>query len=243
MGIYLDVIIFLVIISIYSLVITHVIPQRYYSFSNVLIALGSIAYGLVDGLGLRDMGIGLHAAGTSLIIVVIMLLLIGVVLSLSYLIPPLKRLMSEGPSKRSNKNEALHELLVRIPFGTALSEEIIFRGVLLGLLLQDVSRIHAIIASAVAFGLWHIVPTLQTVRANDAFKDLIGDKKHHHVLSIFTTVLVTGTAGLVFAWLRLFADNLIAPWLVHTFVNGFAIGNAYIWMFIDKLRQTEGQKT
>jgi len=243
MGPYLDVVIFLVIISVYSLVITHFIPKRYYSVSNILIALGSIAYGLVFGLSLRDMAMGLHAAGKSLVIVAGILLLIAIVLSLAYLIPPLKNLMSDGPSKRGSKNEALHELLVRVPFGTALSEEIIFRGVLLGMLLHDVSRFQAIIASALAFGLWHVIPTLQTVRANDAFKDLIGDKKRHHTLSILVTVLVTGMAGIVFAWLRLFADNLIAPWLVHTFINGFAIGNAYIWFFIEKLRQTEGQKT
>jgi membrane protease YdiL (CAAX protease family) len=243
MGIYLDVIVFLVIISIYSLVITHVIPKKYYSLSNILIALGSIVYGLVDGVNLHDMAIGLHAVGKSVIIVAGILLFIAVILSLAYLVPPLKKLMSDGPSKRSDKKHALNELLVRVPFGTALSEEIIFRGVLLGMLLQDVSRIQAIIASAVAFGLWHVVPTLQTVRANDAFKDLIGDQKRHHAISIVTTVLVTGVAGVVFAWLRLLADNLIAPWLVHTFINGFAIGNAYIWLIIAKLRQAEGQNT
>ena len=49
--------------------------------------------------------------------------------------------------------------LVRIPFGTVLLEETLFRGVLLALALRRWSVATAVIVTSAIFGLWHVVPT------------------------------------------------------------------------------------
>ena len=55
----------------------------------------------------------------------------------------------------SNAEAAVH-LLVRIPLATALVEELVFRGVILGLGVRAGDRRRALLVSSVAFGLWHI---------------------------------------------------------------------------------------
>lgn len=56
----------------------------------------------------------------------------------------------------------------RIPRGTALGEEAMFRGALLGLFLRRHTRPTAVLASSTRFGLWHVLPTLDTLDANPA---------------------------------------------------------------------------
>lgn len=112
-----------------------------------------------------------------------------------------------------------YEATIRVPFGTALIEEVLFRGVLLGLLLQQNSLIVAIIISAVIFGLWHIFPTIAMLEDNKILARANKDLKKRKYGSIVGIVLITASAGLVFAWLRIIANSIVAPWLVHWSIN------------------------
>lgn len=58
-----------------------------------------------------------------------------------------------------------YQVIVRVPVGTALWEEIAFRGALVGLWSRAGSA-AATAGPSIAFGLWHVVPTLNLVRAN-----------------------------------------------------------------------------
>lgn len=236
---YLDAIIYLVVIGLYGIAVSIYIPKKYYSYSNILIGLGSIVYGVVLGLSGASMGLSPGNLAKDALLVAGIACVIVVVLFIINLIPPVHRLFTDAPSKRFTKRGAAHELLFRIPFGTALSEEIIFRGVLLGILLKDTTKLSALFIAAIAFGLWHIIPTLQTVRANDAFKTIIGDGWQHHVFSIVVTVLVTSVAGFVFGWLRILTGSLLVPWALHTLANGFSIGNAYLRLAVQGFRDNQ----
>ena len=61
---------------------------------------------------------------------------------------------------------ALYYTLVRILLGTAAAEETIFRGAVLGLLLQHHPRARAVAVSSALFGCWHVLPTLDTLALN-----------------------------------------------------------------------------
>ena len=62
----------------------------------------------------------------------------------------------------ANDSTALHILmpLIIIPIGTALFEETLFRGVLLGALMETSTRRTAVVVSSVVFGFWHLVPEI-----------------------------------------------------------------------------------
>ncbi len=101
--------------------------------------------------------------------------------------------------------------LFRIPFGTALPEEVLFRGVLLGILLRRTTVGRAMVISAGLFGLWHIVPTAEGGAGGmSVFGEVIG------------TVAAASLAGVAFAWLRQRANSVFAPVVAHTATNSLA---------------------
>lgn len=92
-------------------------------------------------------------------------------------------------------------LLVRIPIGTVWSEEAAYRGALGTLAAQAFGPRGGRVVQAVAFGLSHVAD------ARGA-----GD-------SVSRTVLVTGAAGWLFAWLHGRTGSLLAPMLAHLAIN------------------------
>jgi membrane protease YdiL (CAAX protease family) len=117
--------------------------------------------------------------------------------------------------------QALYHTLVRIPLGTAVAEEAIFRGALLGLLLQRGSRARAVAVSSVLFGCWHVLPTLDTLTLNPVGA-VVGDDPARTGGAVLAAVAATTAAGLGFSWLRLRGDSVLAPMVAHAAVNGSA---------------------
>lgn len=113
------------------------------------------------------------------------------------------------------------QLMVRIPVGTAAFEEIAFRGVLHAVIADSHGHRTGLIASSVAFGLWHVGPTLAALRANDA---TVG-----RVVACTSAVAATGAAGAALATLRITGGHVAAPWLVHWAANGAVLAAAASW--------------
>jgi uncharacterized protein len=110
----------------------------------------------------------------------------------------------------------LYEVLVRIPFGTALVEEWAFRGVLLAAW-GEPEEIRAALVSSAVFGLWHITPTVTLVRVNkpDAGRPA-------RVLAVAGAVAGTAAGGLFLARLRTRTRTIASPLALHAAVNGLA---------------------
>lgn len=113
------------------------------------------------------------------------------------------------------------QVMVRIPVGTAAFEEIAFRGVLHAVIADSHGHRTALIGSSVAFGLWHIGPTLAALRANDATAG--------RFVACASAVVATGAAGAALAALRSAGGHVAAPWLVHWVANGAALAAAASW--------------
>ena len=127
---------------------------------------------------------------------------------------PVRRAFADLRTVRMVPRELAFHYVVRIPFGTALFEEVVFRGVLLALLARETTALVAVVASSIAFGLWHIGASLDFLRANrpDA-------GRRARVAAALAGIGVTFGGGLAFAALRLAAGSLAAPVLVHAVVN------------------------
>lgn len=111
---------------------------------------------------------------------------------------------------------AVYQVVIRVPFGTALLEEVAFRGVLLGLFL-DGGRLRAAVLSSVFFGLWHVSPALNFVAANKP-----GARTWGRWGIVAATVLVTGAAGMFLSGLRFEFSSLGAPFGFHAALNSVA---------------------
>ena len=110
----------------------------------------------------------------------------------------------------------VYQVLVRIPVGTALLEELAFRGVLYAAW-ADRGTTEAALMSSVAFGLWHISPTINLMRANRP-----GAALGRTALVVVGAVAFTTVAGLGLVWLRLDSGSIAAPWALHATLNGMA---------------------
>lgn len=108
-----------------------------------------------------------------------------------------------------------YQALLRVPLGTALTEEVIFRGVLFAAWrATGLSTTAAMLSAAAVFGLWHISPTIHLVRANAP-----KSSKRNVGLSVLGGVAFTGAAGIALTQLRLATDGLVAPIVLHAGTN------------------------
>ena len=114
---------------------------------------------------------------------------------------------------------AMMRVLVVIPLGTVIHEELAFRGVLFGLLRRDRGRRAAVLGSSTLFGLWHVVPALAGGPTNTAIADAVGSGAGGTVLRVAGTVLLTAMGGVVLCELRIRSGSLLAPILLHWAVN------------------------
>ncbi len=122
---------------------------------------------------------------------------VAVVVAAATGVPALRTALATRPVPES----APHWLLLRIPLGTAWSEEAAFRAALATVATAAFGARWGQLLQAGAFGLWHIADARST-----------GDP-------VIGTVLVTGAAGWLFGALRERSGSLAAPVLAHLAIN------------------------
>ena len=94
--------------------------------------------------------------------------------------------------------EVWYRLLVRFPLGTALFEEIWFRGVLPATLRHH-GFLRPDLVSAAAFTAWHLIPTAAAIDSNEVGRAITPGRK---VLAVVGGSVAAGVGGLAFTAMR-----------------------------------------
>ena len=115
---------------------------------------------------------------------------------------------------------AAYRAAIRFPVGTALFEEVAFRGVLEALWRRRYGPRTSGVVSAVAFGLWHLLPTYHLFPEMSVGS--VAARPPQRVVAALGGAFVTGLAGVGFSWLRHRSDSITAPWLAHATYNSVA---------------------
>ena len=115
---------------------------------------------------------------------------------------------------------SLAQALLWVPLGTVVIEEVAFRGVLPALFAVRWGRGRANVASALLFGLWHVLPAWRINTANPVFREALPGTPGQ-ITAIVLGVVATAIAGLFLSWLRDRSGSLLAPVMLHTATNGF----------------------
>jgi membrane protease YdiL (CAAX protease family) len=110
--------------------------------------------------------------------------------------------------------DVAYQAVVRIPIGTVLWEETAFRGVLQAALRRVMPQTAAIVVTSAVFGVWHIRPTLQALRANGLASD-----RRQATAHLAAGVAATAASGVLLSWLRARSGSLAAPVLLHLATN------------------------
>jgi membrane protease YdiL (CAAX protease family) len=144
--------------------------------------------------------------------------LVAVAYLLPLLVPALRPLLGDARGSGADAGEVAQRVLVQIPFGTVVWEEVAFRGVLLAALLRLLPVRRAAAVSALVFGVWHVRPTLSGLDAND-----LGDGSLARAVAVVAVCAFTAAAGLLLAELRLRSGSLLAPALLHLAANTLGV--------------------
>ncbi|MCL1594311.1 MAG: CPBP family intramembrane metalloprotease [Actinomycetia bacterium] len=154
---------------------------------------------------------------------------IGVIaagIAIGIAIPTTRELFEDARIIENSVGWVFFQAFVRIPIATALYEEVLFRGIVFGMLARRRSPLVAAIATSALFGLWHILPTIDTLDTSPAgglFQGAIG-----LVVAILGAVGGTMIAGLGFLWVRLYANSTFASVLAHIGTNSTAMLGALV---------------
>ncbi|HVW44847.1 MAG TPA: CPBP family glutamic-type intramembrane protease, partial [Amycolatopsis sp.] len=143
-------------------------------------------------------------------------------------VPALRVLFHDGRVGSSGVGQLLWLVLLRIPFGTVLLEEVAFRGVLPALLgAGERWRWWPVLGAAGLFGLWHLLPSL-ALEQNSAVHATVGGLPLP-VVSLLAMVAAAG-AGVLLYWWRHTGRGLVAPMLVHLATNSG--GLVFAWWLL-----------
>lgn len=202
----------LIVAVAWNLIGNLLLPGAWYVPANLAVAALLVALAFRAGLDREHLGLQREDVPRGLEFGLVAALLVAVVIATGLLFPPSSGLFEDGTVLDDSAFERWYLPLLRIPFGTAVFEEILFRSVILGALLVRLGRHRAVLVSAGLFGLWHIVPAWEG--ASGSAIAVFGE--------VVAIVGVTTAGGVLFAWLRLASRSIIAPILAHTATNSFA---------------------
>jgi membrane protease YdiL (CAAX protease family) len=212
-------------LAAWNAAINRVVPSPAYVPANLAAAGLALAAGRRARVPAADLGLDPGRAGRGLRVGLAAAVPVVAAVAAGAALPATRRWFRDERAATGGTGRALYHALVRIPLGTAVAEETIFRGALLGMLLQRHPTARAAAVSSVLFGCWHVLPTLDTLALNPLGERVGGDPARTGG-AVVASVAVTAAAGLGFSWLRLRADSLVAPVVVHAVLNSSAFAAA-----------------
>jgi uncharacterized protein len=191
------------------------IARRAYLVTSVL-ASGALLL-LADGAGLTRADIGLTADRPGVVWALAGLAVVAAANLVAARLPATRVAYVDRRFVGANGPQAAYQVLVRIPLGTVLLEEIVFRGVIYGLVDAARGGVAATAVSSLLFGLWHVLPSLGLVRLNALAGRAVRGRAG---LAVVGAVLATTLAGVLLCELRRHSGGLLAPAAVHWAING-----------------------
>ncbi len=200
------------------------VPGSVHLWFNLAFGAAVVGAGVVIGsLTADELGVGRATWGAGLRLGGIVFAVIAGGLVVAVLVPALHGLLADDRTTVST-GRMLLRVLVLIPIGTVLVEELVFRGVLHGLARRLADPVPAAVGVAVLFGLWHLLPVWRS-SGGEGLAD--GGGGGGKAAAVAGTFVATFVAGLGFAWLRERSGSVIAPAAAHLATNSVAFAVAW----------------
>ena len=196
-----------------NLINRHPWHHRRYVLLNLCAAGAALSAAAASGLTTTDLGIrrgalrpGKLGAGLAAGVASGWLLLA--------VVPAARPVLNDKRVTTLDERTIAYQALIRIPIGTVLWEETAFRGVLQAALRRTMPERAAIMVTGGVFGIWHVRPTLEALRANG----LAPDRKQA-AARVFAGCAGMAAAGVLLSWLRARSGSLTEPILLHLAAN------------------------
>lgn len=205
-------------IALYNVVQNTLLTERGYVAGNIAVTAGALAWARRSGVDWADLGLDPKDMGRGLATgAAVSAMATGIAWASRDAILT-RSLLGDERIQNLRRDEVWRRILIRFPLGTALFEEVVFRGVMPVAFRGPKWRKEVISASA--FAAWHIIPTWRTLAASVRGRSLSPEGK---IAVVVGGSAAAGVAGVAFAGLRRSASSLAAPWLAHTLLNSLAL--------------------
>lgn len=192
-------------------------PAGLYVPANVAVAAALIAIARWGGASPTDLGLDPDDLPAGALVGAAASAAVIGVMSAAAMSPRTRPWFADERALAHARSAAAYQAFFRIPVGTALAEELTFRGALLGLSLRRRSWLTSVATTSALFGLWHILPTIDTLPSNPLGRDALEAGRHRHAVATAVVGSAIGGAGL--ALTRRLSGSILAPTMVHAAVN------------------------
>lgn len=205
--------------------LNHLLAAGWYVPVCVVAAVVLVLIARRSGLTWDDLGLGRAAVRRGLRWGLVLVGAVLVVLSVGLALPFTREAFQDERAAGLSPEELVYRVLVRVPLGTVLLEEIAFRGVLWAMARRRWGPVRATVVSSVLFGLWHVQPSRGLTRANASAQAVFGAGQVGVALSVTAAVVGTALAGVLLCEIRRRSGSLVAPLALHCALNsgGYAL--------------------
>ncbi|MDZ7576790.1 MAG: type II CAAX endopeptidase family protein [Candidatus Nanopelagicales bacterium] len=202
-------------------VAAHKALPSYYLFWTLGGSVVALALGKLDGSSWASMGLAPWTWLTGAIWGAIAVLSIFTVYAIGSRLPHTRGAFQDHDIANLSLPKLLWHSMVELPIGTVLFEEVAFRAVLWAMLARRYGVAWATLMSAVLFGLWHVLPSLDMHLRNDRLSRVGGGGLLARITAVLISVVTTTIGGIIFCILRMGSGSLIAPMGMHWATNGW----------------------
>lgn len=193
----------------WNVFVNRFLPERRYVAANLAATAAAIAGSTLAGAGPSKIGLAPQALRSGLRYGLGGAAIVGTATMAASRAPMSRDLFADA---RAQPHDVAYQVFVRIPLGTVVLEEVLFRG----MLPAAIRGARADLAASALFGLWHIVPTQNTLDINQLTDPTL------RLRAVAAGVGATFIAGLGLAAIRRRSGSLLAPMLIHWSANAVA---------------------
>jgi membrane protease YdiL (CAAX protease family) len=196
------------LLAAYNVVRSAWLPDGVHLLTNSAMAGVVVAIAVAAGAGRGELRLTRDRMPAGLRLGLLAVVVVATIVALAALVADPADLA--GSMVELSAGELWWRVLVAIPLGTVVFEELAFRGLLAALLVRVVGPRRGLAAGAALFGLWHIAPALS-------------DDRGSGWAMVLATVVGTAAAGVGFEWLARRSRSLLAPLVAHWATNGLSL--------------------
>lgn len=170
-----------------------------------------------NGAGLRELGLEPNRMATGLRAGLAVGALAVAAIATARALDRSGRVLADERVRSMPGRRAAYELGVRIPIGTGLAEELLFRSALPAVLAPAVGPVAAEAVTIAGFGLWHVFPAMESLSTVDAFAP--AQTRAHRFGVVAGHVVATAAAGAMFRVMAKRTGSVLAPVVAHAMLN------------------------
>ncbi len=198
------------------------VPRRFHVATHLTTAAAAVGVALAVGVEAEELGLDPARVPSGLRHGLVSAVTSSAIVGVGALLPSTRRYFADERVTDESPGDIALRSLVEIPLGTAVYEELVFRGVLQALATRRLGVVRGAAATSVLFGLWHVLPALSDREHNPATRD------QHPGAVVGGTVLSTTLAGALFAAQRVRSGSVVAPIVAHAATNAVAYAVAAV---------------